>query len=116
MASNSYRAVFNYDGKKPGYFQKTKVEKLYVGAYNIFCQLVNPMFEKWNRNYIDPDDGPDIDHYNHYIIEHYKPIFELLNRNFESRGLIKRFFSGDECDFRAELKDGTIMSLSLEEM
>ena len=117
MINGLYRIAFNYDGKEPNLLLKPKVEKLFVTAYNMFCELINSRYVQWNSEYVDPNpDSDDNSDYNRYINEKSQPIFVALNELLtegKRKSVIKRFFPGEECDFRAELNDGTIMSFPL---
>lgn len=116
--SSTYKVVFKYDGKEPWFFIKPKIEKLFIEAYRLFCDMVNPMFEKWNNEYDGPNDGfEDNSCYNRYINECQKPAIDCLNEQISALKdqNIKRFFSDNECRFCAELNNGTILSFYLVE-
>ena len=114
---------FEYDGPKAktypdGY--KAVLENFYMDRYNLFCDLVNPLFEKWNAEYTGTDDdilfedgstNPDSE-YNRYIIAKETEIVERYMQPLLKGSLsIKRYFIGEMADFRIELKDGTKMSM-----
>ena len=116
MQTTQYRAVFKYDGLEADSYSRLNkriLEKIYVECYSLFCELVNPHFEKWNAEYSGPNDYVDENgcinpksQYTSYINERET---EVVKNNI----VIERFFIGDESDFRMQLKDGTTMQMYL---
>lgn len=51
---DNYKVVFDYTGSfygSIGDFIKEIMQMEYVRAYNAFCELVNPMYEIWNKKF-----------------------------------------------------------------
>lgn len=119
---DTYTVKFSYEGTTPMEPLKSAIEYGYVGIYNIFCELVNPMYEKWNDQYEGPNDGFDENDrinpnsvYNSYIREKQMSLVEkFINPAMAKSDAFKKFFIGPECDLRAELLDGTVMQMFLE--
>jgi hypothetical protein len=111
-----YYPVFIFEGKEPRGLIRKAIIDAYVDAYGKFVDSVNPMYETWNKEYEKlglPNDGFGEDDkinpdsiYNQYIREKHEPYTRQLTNKNRSR-FIKRYFSGKECEFRAELYDGT---------
>lgn len=130
MKETEFVVHFKYEGIEPDWFEKYLLEDILIQIYNEWCELVNPMLEVWNNEYDGPDDGWDDDgsinpdgQYIRYIREHYQKVVDdilnpMLARRIDEndgRSRIKRFLIGKECNFEAELNDGTIMYFYIEE-
>ena len=51
---DNYKVVFDYTGSfygSIGDFIKEYMQAKYVIAYNAYCELVNPMYEIWNKKF-----------------------------------------------------------------
>lgn len=51
---DNYKVVFDYTGSfygSIGDFIKEFMQAEYVRAYNAYCELVNPMYEIWNKRF-----------------------------------------------------------------
>lgn len=51
---DNYKVVFDYTGNfvgSVGDFIKEFMQTEYVRAYNAYCELVNPMYEIWNKKF-----------------------------------------------------------------
>lgn len=59
---------------------KNDIINQFLALREVFCTLVNPMYESWNNEYTDPVSGPDDEKYNNYIVEKHRPIIEEINR------------------------------------
>ena len=116
---------FYFDGPRVDSYSaiyKRLISNLYIKAYRMFAELVNPLFKKWNSEYDGPLDGLDDNgnvnldsQYNRYIIAKETALVEKnLNPLLRNSKMIKRYFIGEECDFRMELLDGTIVSMNME--
>lgn len=124
-----YVVQFMYDGKpaeKYGDMVKKLLEQFYIKNYNKFCEVVNPYFEKWNAEYDGENDGFDDEdrinpngQYNIYIRnKEQKIIDEQINSSMNAfaKRFVKRFYAGNECEFRMEMHDGVSMTFYLKEV
>ena len=119
--NTTFKVMFKYEGTEPAGIIRDAIQAGYVGIYNIFCEIVNPMFETWNAQYDGPNDGFDEEdrinpesEYNTYIRQKQTELVDkYINPTVSQGDIFKRFFIGDECDLRAELKDGTTMQMYL---
>jgi len=119
---------FEYEGPKADSYSEKYCDILqnhYMHRYNQFCDLVNPLIEKWNAEYTGTDDdilfedgstNPDSE-YNRYIIAKETEIVERYMQPLLKGSLsIKRYFIGEMADFRIELRDGTTMKMVISEI
>lgn len=118
-----YRVVFMYNGKEPAKIVKPAIERLFVSAYNLYCDSVNPLFDKFNSEYTGPDDGFNPDgEYNKYICDKVAPVAQkVYSRLKMSNTSFGRIFSGFTVEgpgvlFKAILKNGTKMYFYLKEL
>lgn len=126
-----FKAHFKYEGKEPNWLEKYFLEDIFVQIYNEWCEMMD--YESWNKEYeasggefdgIDENGAiiPDSE-YVRFIRTKQQAITDqilnpMLNKNIlENNGQsrFRRFFVGEECDFRAELDDGTKMWFYLKE-
>lgn len=123
--STTYVAKFKYEGGKSAEYSsayKNALEEVYVWFYNQFCEFTNPYFEAWNSEYSGPNDGFDDEgainpdsQYNQYIRDKETEIVDQVLNPLLSKSIpIKRFFIGEECDFRMEMCDGAVMQMFVE--
>ena len=130
MKETEFVAHFKYEGTAPDGHEKYLIENMFIGIYNEWCKLTNPMMAAWNSAYDGPDDGWTADgsfnpdgQYVKYMRAKYQTIVDdilnpLLTKHIEENNgdsRFKRFLIGEECNFEAELNDGTIMYFYLEE-
>ena len=119
MGTN-YSVVFDYDGKKPFAFVKKKIEKAFVHYYNTYCHAVNPCLEDWNKIYdvVVKKTGQSYDSWMRTRLQDFADeCTRHLNKNRKMYGKnIKRFFIGEECNFSAELQNGTKMQFFIKEV
>lgn len=126
-----FKVLFKYEGKEPNWLERYYLEDIFIRVYNEWCELMD--YESWNKEYeasgreldgIDENGtiNPDGE-YTKFIREKQQTITDqVLNtllekriRENNSQSRIRRFFVGEECDFRAELDDGTKMWFYLKE-
>ena len=114
-----YYVRFHYDGIEPKRFAKTLVESEFAYAYSKYCEYTNPLIPKWNEEYdklglpndwVDEDGTINLDSkYNRYMAEKFTEYTDKLTKDLKHI-FVKKYMIGIECDFQAELIDGTIMS------
>ena len=97
----------------------------FMEAYNQFANYNNLRYDKWNKEYEAlglPNDGVDENNcvrsmheskYNQFIFDKYKPIVNRINRGNRSRYIDEFYVAEDELDFRAKLKNGSDMYMSI---
>ena len=114
----SYRAVFDYAGRRPNCLHRKTVEEVFVRWYNQYCELSNPCLEAWNSEYDGPSDFDEPDSvYYRYIAKKENVIADkitALSSTDRDKAGIEKFYVSNECVFSALLSNGTHMSFHLE--
>ena len=109
-----YSVVFHYDGDTISPKVKESMTGIFVKAYSIFCDYVNPRYEIWNKEYDElggPKDGLEEDSfYNRFISEKYIPVLKQLNNLTKG---VMTFYVGEDCEFRAKWDNGTDMFFTI---
>ena len=119
--NTTFKVMFKYEGTEPVGIFRDVVQAAYAGIYNIYCEIVNPMYDTWNAQYKGVNDGFDMkdyinpeSEYNTYIRKKETELVDkYINPTVSQGDIFKRFFIGEECDLRAELKNGTTMQMYL---
>ena len=107
-----YHVVFKYLGKEPHWLIKDSLEAVFMYYYNIWCDIVNPLIEPWNNEF--EDSGLSDNEYDSWFSQKEEKIAkQIFNSDLNARKCFKRFLIGNECQFQAELHNGTIMMFYL---
>lgn len=110
--SENYKAVFDMKNIPEEYAGNVKA--LFVLAYNVYCDVINPMLPTLNRLYKERYN--DDMHYEDYMGKQYDCIVGLMNKNDTLNKTLEYYIERPDLNFAARVKQfpGSTISFHLE--